>query len=165
MLLEQQDRRRWDHAAIARGRAALARAGRLGRGLGAFGIQAAIAECHAVAPSVERTDWTRIVVLYDALAGIGPSPIVDLNRAVAIAMADGPAAALPIVDDLLAAGSLAGTHLLPSVRGELLTRLGRVDEARAELERAVGLCQNEAERTVLRSKIARSRATEPSKLD
>jgi RNA polymerase sigma factor (sigma-70 family) len=165
VLLEQQNRRRWDHAAIARGRAALARAGRLGRGLGAFGLQAAIAECHAVAPSVERTDWTRIVVLYDALARIGPSPIVDLNRAVAIAMADGPAAALPIVDDLIAAGSLAGTHLLPTVRGELLARLGRVDEAHTEYERAVGLCQNDAERSVLRSKIAQARVAESSTVD
>jgi predicted RNA polymerase sigma factor len=154
VLLEHQDRQRWDRAAILRGRAALARAGRQGRGLGPFGLQAAIAECHAVAPSVEQTAWSRIVVLYDALARIGPSPIVDLNRAVAISMADGPAAALPIVDDLIAGGSLNGSHLLPSVRGELLSRLGRIGEARAELERAVDLCRNEAERAVLQGKIA-----------
>jgi RNA polymerase sigma factor (sigma-70 family) len=153
--LEEQDRRRWDRAAIARGRAALARAGRLGRGLGPLGLQAAIAECHAVAPSVERTDWSRVVVLYDALARIAPSPVVDLNRAVAISMADGPAAALPIVDDLIARGGLAGSHLLPSVRGELLSRLGRSEEARQEFERAVDLCHNEAERALLRRKIAR----------
>jgi RNA polymerase sigma factor (sigma-70 family) len=165
VLLEDQDRRRWDRGAIARGRAALARAGGLGRGLGAFGLQAAIAECHAVAPSVQRTDWSRIVVLYDALARIAPSPIVDLNRAVAVSMADGPATALPIVDDLIAAGSLAGSHLLPSVRGELLLRLGRPDEARAELGRAVDLCPNEAERSVLLGKLARVRETRRATVD
>ena len=155
VLLEDQDRRRWDRAAIARGRAALVQAGRLGRGLGAYGLQAAIAECHAVASSVERTDWTRIVVLYDALARIAPSPVVDLNRAVAVSMADGPAAALPIVDDLIARRSLSGSHLLPAVRGELLSRLGRTDEARADFERALDLCGNEAERALLRDKITR----------
>ena len=155
MLLEQQDRTRWDHGAIRRGRAALARAEQAGRGLGAYGLQAAIAECHAVAPSVGATDWDRIVLLYEALGRLAPSPVVDLNRAVAVAMAQGPAAALPIVDELLAAGALAGSHLLPSVRGELLTRLGRAGEARAELARAVALCGNERERAVLRRKLAR----------
>jgi RNA polymerase sigma factor (sigma-70 family) len=154
VLLEDQDRRRWDRAAIARGRAALVQAGRLGRGLGAYGLQAAIAECHAVAPSVAATDWSRIVVLYDALSRIAPSPVVELNRAVAVSMADGPADALPLVDDLIGRDSLPGSHLLPTVRGELLVRLGRTAEARAELERAVELCRNEAERTVLRGKIA-----------
>ena len=154
VLLEQQDRRRWDHAAIRRGRAALARAEQAGRGLGAYGLQAAIAECHAVAPSVGATNWERVVILYEALGRLAPSPVVDLNRAVAVAMARGPAAALLIVDQLLADGALPGSHLLPSVRGELLTRLGRDDEARAELERAVSLCGNERERTVLRRKIA-----------
>ena len=154
VLLEDQDRRRWDRSAIRRGRAALEVAGRAGRGLGAYGVQAAIAECHAVAPSVPATDWDRIVVLYEALGRLAPSPIVDLNRAVAVSMADGPAAALPIVDELVAAGSLAGTHLLPTVRGELLIRLGRTDEARDELAAAVRLCGNDAERRVLERKIA-----------
>lgn len=154
VLLERQDRSRWDRAAIGRGRAALARAVRAGRGLGPYGLQAAIAECHAVAPSVEATDWDRIVVLYEALGRLAPSPVVELNRAVAVSMARGPAAALPIVDGLAAAGALAESHLLPTVRGELLTRLGRGGEARAELERAARLCGNERERTVLERKIA-----------
>ncbi|WP_238993338.1 RNA polymerase sigma factor [Nocardioides caldifontis] len=153
VLLEQQDRRRWDRAAIRRGRAALAMAGSVGRGLGAYGLQAAIAECHAVAPSVDDTDWDRIVVLYEALARLAPSPVVELNRAVAISVAQGPAAALPLVDDLVASGTLTRSHLLPSVRGELLTRLGRVDEARTELARAVELCGNEREKELLRRKI------------
>ena len=154
VLLDEQDRGRWDQAAIRRGRAALARAAQAGRGLGAYGLQAAIAECHAVAPSVGATNWERVVILYEALGRLAPSPVVDLNRAVAVAMAQGPAAALLIVDQLLADGALPGSHLLPSVRGELLARLGRYDEARAELERAVALCGNEPERTVLRRKIA-----------
>jgi RNA polymerase sigma factor (sigma-70 family) len=153
VLLEQQDRARWDYAAIRRGRAALVRAEQAGRGLGAHGLQAAIAECHAIAPSVGVTNWERIVILYEALGRLAPSPVVDLNRAVAVAMAQGPAAALLIVDQLLADDALSRSHLLPSVRGELLTRLGRTDEARAELERAVALCGNERERAVLRRKI------------
>jgi RNA polymerase sigma factor (sigma-70 family) len=153
LLLEQQERARWDHAAIRRGRAALARAEQAGRGLGAYGLQAAIAECHAIAPSVGATNWERIVILYEALGRLAPSPVVDLNRAVAVAMAQGPTAALPIVDQLMATSAMPGSHLLPSVRGELLTRLGRTDEARAELERAVALCGNERERAVLRRKI------------
>jgi RNA polymerase sigma factor (sigma-70 family) len=153
VLLEDQDRRRWDRSAIQRGRAALAQAGRIGRGLGAFGLQASIAECHAVAPSVEETDWERIVLLYDALDSLTPSPIVALNRAVAVSMARGPAAALPLVDALVESGELAGSHLLPGVRGELLTRLGRPDEARAELENALRLCPGERERDVLRGKL------------
>jgi predicted RNA polymerase sigma factor len=106
-----------------------------------------------VAPSVDETDWERVVLLYGALGRLAPSPVVDLNRAVAVAMASGPAAALVIVDELAAAGSLAGSHLLPAVRGELLARLGRRDEARAELERASALCGNERERSVLRRKV------------
>jgi RNA polymerase sigma factor (sigma-70 family) len=153
VLLEQQDRSRWDQGAVRRGRAALSQAERAGRGLGAYGLQAAIAECHAVAPSVGATDWERIVILYEALGRLAPSPVVDLNRAVAVAMAQGPAAALLIVDQLLADGALPGSHLLPSVRGELLTRLGRDEEARAELERALALCGSEPERAVLRRKI------------
>ncbi len=154
VLLEHQDRRRWDRSAIRRGQAALARAERAGRGLGAYGLQAAIAECHAVAPSVDATNWERIVLLYEALGRLAPSPVVDLNRAVAVSMAQGPAAALPIVDELVAAESLSKSHLLPSVRGELLTRLGRTDEARTELELAVRLCGNERERAVLERKLA-----------
>ena len=114
VLLEQQVRARWDHAAIRRGRAALARAEQAGRGLGAYGLQAAIAECHAVASSVRATNWERVVILYEALGRLAPSPVVDLNRAVAVAMAQGPTAALPIVDQLLADGALPGSHLLPS---------------------------------------------------
>ncbi|WP_315093104.1 sigma-70 family RNA polymerase sigma factor [uncultured Cellulomonas sp.] len=154
VLLEAQDRRRWDRAAIRRGRAALATAGRVGRGLGAYGVQAAIAECHAVAPSVEETDWDRIVLLYEALGRLAPSPVVELNRAVAVSMAQGPAAALRIVDGLVAAGSLAGSHLLPAVRGELLTRLGRPDDARKELEEAARRCGNDRERELLERKVA-----------
>ena len=153
VLLEQQNRRRWDRAAIRRGSAALARAEQAGRGLGAYGLQASIAECHAIAPSVAATNWERVVTLYEALGQLAPSPVVDLNRAVAVAMAQGPAAALSIVDGLQAAGALPGSHLLPSVRGELLRRLGRDGEARAELERAVTLCGNQRERAVLQRKI------------
>lgn len=154
VLLEDQDRRRWDRAAIGRGRAALARAEKAGRGLGAYGLQAAIAECHAIAPSVTATDWDRIVTLYEALGKLTPSPVVSLNRAVAVSMARGPAAALPIVDDLMASGALAGSHLLPSVRGELLTRLGREAEARTEIEQALRLCANTRERAILSRKLA-----------
>ncbi|MEU0465742.1 RNA polymerase sigma factor [Amycolatopsis sp. NPDC006131] len=153
VLLEDQDRRRWDRSAIRRGRAALARAEAAGRGLGAYGLQAAIAECHAVAPSVAETNWDRVVLLYEALGGLAPSPVVDLNRAVAVSMAQGPAAALPIVDSLASAGTLDKSHLLPTVRGELLVRLGRVAEARTELRRAVELCGNERERAVLERKL------------
>jgi RNA polymerase sigma factor (sigma-70 family) len=154
VLLDDQDRRRWDRSAIRRGRAALAQAEQVGRGLGYYGLQAAIAECHAVAPSVEATNWARIVLIYEALGRLAPSPVVDLNRAVAVSMAQGPAAALPIVDDLAKAEALAGSHLLPSVRGELLTRLGRAEEARTELAQAIELCGNERERAVLERKLA-----------
>lgn len=153
ILLEDQDRTLWDRGAIARGRSALARAGRLGRGLGAYGLQAAIAECHAAAPSVAATDWERIVLLYEALGRLAPSPVVELNRAVAVSMAQGPGAALPIVDGLLAAGKLTDSHLLPTVRGELLIRLGRTDEARTELERAIALCASERQRAHLERKL------------
>jgi predicted RNA polymerase sigma factor len=155
VLVEQQDRRRWDRSAIRRGRAALARAALVGRmALGAYGLQAAIAECHAVAPSVDETDWERVFLLYEALGRLAPSPIVELNKAVAISVAQGPAAALPVVDDLVVAGSLSSSHLLPSVHGELLTRLGRTDKARRELELAVRLCRNDRERDLLERKIA-----------
>lgn len=154
VLLEHQDRRRWDRAAIGRGRAALAQAEAAGRGLGYYGLQAAIAECHAAAASVDETNWPRIVLLYEALGRLAPSPVVELNRAVAVSMAEGPGAALLIVDELGSAPALAGSHLLPSVRGELLTRLGRRDDARRELARAVELCGNERERALLRRKLA-----------
>ncbi|MGD9485917.1 DUF6596 domain-containing protein [Streptomyces sp. TRM70308] len=154
VLLEDQDRGRWDRAAIRRGRAALARAQGAGRGLGVYGLQAAIAECHALAPSADATDWERVVLLYEALGRLAPSPVVDLNRAVAVCMARGPAVALRIVDGLVAAGALPRSHLLPTVRGELLVRLGRADEARAELEHAARLCGNDRERAVLEGKLA-----------
>ncbi|MEV4822121.1 sigma-70 family RNA polymerase sigma factor [Micromonospora sp. NPDC049274] len=153
VLLEDQDRRRWDISAIRRGLAALGRAAST-RGLGPYGLQAAIAATHASAPSVEATDWDRIVVLYEALGRVAPSPVVDLNRAVAVAMASGPAPALAIVDELIAANRLPGSHLVPTVRGELLARLGRRPEARAELELAARLCANQPERSVLLRKAA-----------
>lgn len=154
VLLQEQDRRRWDRSAIARGRAALARAAQAGRGYGYYGLQAAIAECHALAGSVEETNWDRIVALYDGLGKLAPSPVVDLNRAVAVSMARGPAAALPLVDALAAGEAFKGSHQLPGVRGELLRRLGRRDEARAALEQAIALCGNEREREVLTGKLA-----------
>ncbi len=154
ILLAAQDRRRWDRSAIARGRMLLARADATGSGRGPYRLQAAIAECHAVASSVEDTDWDRIVVLYEALGRIAPSPVVDLNRAVAVSMATGPATALRIVDELAASGALRGSPLLPSVRGELLTRLGRTAEARAELATAITLSANDRERAVLERKRA-----------
>jgi len=154
VLLEHQDRRRWDRSGIRRGRAALARAVWAGRGLGPYGLQASIAECHAVAPSVAETDWDRIVVLYEALGQVAPSPVVDLNRAVAVAMASGPAAGLVIVDEVIDAGGLAGSHLLPAIRAEMLARLGRRAEARDEYLRAAELCGNAAEAAVLREKAA-----------
>ncbi|MFG6403812.1 RNA polymerase sigma factor [Microbacterium sp. P04] len=154
VLLADQDRRRWDRSAIARGRAALVQADALGRGRGPYRLQAAIAECHAVAGSVETTDWAQIVLLYELLGRIAPNPVVDLNRAVAISMATGPATALRVVDELAEAGALRGSHLLPSVRGELLARLGRRAEARSELLVATGLVANEQQRAVLQRKIA-----------
>ncbi|MFE3102861.1 RNA polymerase sigma factor [Nocardia tengchongensis] len=154
VLLEQQNRMRWDRTAIRRGRAALQQAARAGRGLGAYGLQAAIAECHAIAGSVDDTDWDRIVLLYEALGRLAPSPIVDLNRAVAVCMAQGPTAALTIVDELETAAELADSHLLASVRGELLAKLGRRDEARAAFARAIDLCRNDRERALLEGKLA-----------
>ena len=154
VLLTDQDRSRWDHGQIARGRAALARGDAIGRGRGTYALQAAIAECHATASSVDATDWAQIVLLYEALGRLAPNPVVDLNRAVAVSMATGPASALLIVDRIADDGSLRGSYLLPSVRGELLSRLGRVEEARSELTIAAGLATNERERDVLLSKIA-----------
>ncbi|MFI0939449.1 RNA polymerase sigma factor [Streptomyces sp. NPDC021020] len=154
VLLEDQDRRRWDRSAIRRGLAALGRATAAGRGLGPYGLQAAVAGCHATAASVRETDWERIVLLYEALDRVAPSPVVQLNRAVAVAMASGPEPALRMVDELAASGRLSGSHLLPSVRGELLARLGRTAEAREELEFAARLCGNARERSVLTRKAA-----------
>ncbi|MFI6510909.1 RNA polymerase sigma factor [Streptosporangium sp. NPDC050855] len=161
VLLGDQDRRLWDVAAIRRGLAALARASgapgtpkAASRGLGPYGLQAAIAAVHASASSVEATDWDRIVLLYEALGRVAPSPVVELNRAVAVAMASGPARALAVVDELVASDRLPGSHLVPTVRGELLARLGRRAEARAELELAARLCANRRERSVLLRKAA-----------
>jgi len=152
VLLADQDRRRWDRSRIARGRAALATADSLGAGRGPYGLQAAIAECHALAASVDETDWDRIVVLYEALGRIAPSPVVELNRAAAVAMATGPASALRIIDQVAASGALAGYHLLPATRGEMLLRLGRDEEARGEFAVAAALAGNDRERAVLEAK-------------
>ncbi|WEO77144.1 RNA polymerase sigma factor [Cryobacterium sp. SO2] len=154
ILLADQDRARWDRAQIGRGRAALARADALGRGRGSYALQAAIAECHAIAPTIDDTDWARIVLLYEALGRLAPNPVVDLNRAVAVSMATGPASALRIVEGLAADGALRGSPLLPSVRGELLARLGRAEEARSEFVTAAGLTANTRERGVLLAKAA-----------
>jgi RNA polymerase sigma factor (sigma-70 family) len=148
ILLLDQNRALWDHLLIQRGLAGLARAEALGQ-LGPYGVQAAIAACHARARTNDETDWPRIVELYDRLALLMPSPIVDLNRAVAVSMADGPEAALPLVDRLSSEPQMKAYHLLPSVRGDLLVKLGRRQEARAEFERAAALTRNERERTLL----------------
>ena len=149
VLLLDQNRALWDQLLIRLGLAALERAERLGGALGPYALQAAIAACHARAHTPEETDWERIVALYDALAQLAPSPVVELNRAVAVAMAFGPAAGLELVDALTREPSLKGYHLLPSVRGDLLTKLGRASEARAEFERAASLTQNSRERRLL----------------
>jgi len=153
ILLLDQDRGRWDHLLIRRGLAALERAEALGGASGPYTLQAAIAACHARAHTAEETDWTRIVALYDALAQLMPSPVVDLNRAVALGMAFGPAAGLEVVDSLTTDPALAAYHLLPSVRGDLLAKLGRFAEARAELARAAALTQNVRERELLLKKL------------
>jgi len=152
ILLLDQDRGRWDHLLIGRGLTALARAEAPGGGYGPYGLQAAIAACHARARSADETEWTQIVALYDALAQLMPSPVVELNRAVALAMAFGPAAGLELVDSLRDDPALAGYHLLPSVRGDLLAKLGRFEEARAEFARAAALTQNARERELLQKK-------------
>ncbi|NRR32843.1 RNA polymerase sigma factor [Oxalobacteraceae bacterium] len=154
VLLLEQDRARWDQLLIRRGLAALERAGRQQQGLGPYGLQAAIAACHARARTADATDWQGIAALYDALAQLMPSPVVELNRAVAVAMAFGPAAGLEVVDGLMEVAALRQYHLLPSVRGDFLAKLGRMAEAREEFERAATLTQNERERTLL---LARAR--------
>jgi len=154
ILLMDQDRARWDYLLIRRGLAALARADALGGALGPYALQAAIAACHARARTAAATDWERIAALYDALAQLSPSPVVELNRAVALAMAFGPEAGLELVDALTTEPSLQTYHLLPSVRGDLLAKLGRADEARTEFKRAATLTRNSRERELLLGRAA-----------
>ncbi|WP_437973873.1 sigma-70 family RNA polymerase sigma factor [Sorangium sp. So ce295] len=154
ILLLAQNRARWDHLLIRRGLAALERAEALGGARGPYALQAAIAACHARARAAEETDWARIAALYASLAQVTPSPVVELNRAVALSMAFGPAAGLAVVDALTSERSLESYHLLPSVRGDLLAKLGRLDEARAELERAASLTRNARERDLLLARAA-----------
>jgi len=154
VLLLDQNRALWDHVLIRRGLAALERAEALVGARGPYALQAAIAACHARAGTPEETDRTRIAALYDALARLAPSPVVELNRAVAVSMASGPAAGLALVDALTAEPSLEGYHLLPSVRGDLLAKLGRFDEARDEFERAAALTRNGRERQLLLERAA-----------
>jgi RNA polymerase sigma factor (sigma-70 family) len=154
VLLPDQDRRRWNRMFIGRGLAALARAEALGGALGPYALQAAIAACHARAASAADTDWERIAALYDALSQIAPSPVVELNRAVALSMAFGPEAALEVVDALTTEPALRKYHLLPVVRGDLLEKLGRLDEARAEFERAAAMTGNMRERRLMEERAA-----------
>jgi predicted RNA polymerase sigma factor len=163
VLLLEQDRARWDHAQVGRGLAALragARAGAHGPGHGPYTLQAAIAACHARARSAAETDWHEIARLYEALARLVPSPVVELNRAVALAMAFGPAVGLELVDALRSEPTLERYHLLPSVRGDLLAKLGRSAEARLEFERAAALTENRREREALLRRAADC-ATDP----
>jgi RNA polymerase sigma factor (sigma-70 family) len=158
ILLLDQDRGRWDRLLISRGLAALERAERLaaarGGALGTYTLQAAIAACHARAPTADETDWTRIAALYDALSQVMPSPIVELNRAVAVSMAFGPAAGLEIVDDIAGEASLKNYHLLPTVRADFLSKLGQFSEASAELQRAAGMTRNAREKAMLLDRAA-----------
>lgn len=154
VLLLDQDRGRWDHLLIRRGLAALERAEQLGGAFGPYALQAAIAACHARAGTADATDWARIATLYAALAQVNPSPVVELNRAVAVSMAAGPASALPLVDRLRDEPAMKQYHLLPSVRGDLLFKLDRRDEARAEFERAAAMTRNAREQALL---LARAR--------
>lgn len=154
VLLADQNRARWDRLLIRRGVEALTRASALDGVPGPYALQAAIAACHAGAATYEETDWATIAALYGRLAALTPSPVVELNRAVAVSMAEGPEAGLALVDALAAVPALKGYHLLPSVRGDLLARLGRTEEARAEFVRAAGLTRNERERTLLEERAA-----------
>ena len=158
ILLLDQDRTLWDHVLVRRGLAALQRAEKLGGGLGPYALQAAIAACHAHARTAAETDWHRIAALYDALAQLMPSPVVELNRAVAVSMAFGPEAGLELLEALAGEPLLKTYHLLPAVRGDLLTKLDRLEEARAEFERAATLTQNARERSLL---LDRARACAP----
>ena len=161
----EQNRARWDQLLIRRGLAALERAEHLGGAPGPYALQAAIAACHARARTGAETDWARIVGLYGALADLVPSPVVELNRAVALAMLFGPAAGLELVEALASEPSLKGYHLLPSVRGDLLAKLDRVGEARSEFERAAALTRNERERMFLLNRAAAcAREAAPPKL-
>ena len=155
VLLQEQDRSLWDYAQIQRGMNALEHAQRLGGGAGNYTLQATIAACHARARTADDTDWERIVLLYDALLQISPSPIVALNQAVAVGMAHGPAAGLDALDGLAGESALSGYHLLSSVRGDLLMKLGRFGEAREELERAIAMTQNRREQELLTEKLKR----------
>jgi predicted RNA polymerase sigma factor len=157
VLLLDQDRGRWDQLLIRRGLAALDRAATVGGAPGPYVLQAAIAACHARARASEETDWVQIAALYETLARLTPSPIVELNRAVAVSMAFGPAAALTLVDALATEPALKSYHLLPSVRGDLLRKLGRLDEARVEFERAASLTRNARERDLLLERAAACR--------
>jgi len=154
VLLNDQDRARWDQLLIRRGLAALDRAAELAQPMGPYVLQASIAACHAVAKTPEDTDWPRIAALYARLVQLVPSPVIELNRAVAMSMAFGPGAGLEIVDELTDVPSLKNYHLLPSVRGDLLAKLGRAEEARAEFERAAALTRNERERALLLKRAA-----------
>ncbi|NEN04524.1 RNA polymerase sigma factor [Diaminobutyricibacter tongyongensis] len=154
VLLQDQDRARWDRILIRRGVAALERSEQLARGRGPYALQAAIAACHATAPTAADTDWEEIVALYSALAQLTPSAVIELNRAVALSMAYGPEAGLEVVDRLAVEGALSSYHLLPSVRADLLARLGRSAEARLEFERAAALTGNERERALLLGRAA-----------
>jgi len=154
ILLLDQDRGRWDHLLVRRGLAALARAEALGGALGTYALQAAIAACHARARRAEETDWPRIAALYDALAQMAPSPVVELNRAVAVGMAFGPEAGLAVADTLRSDPMLSAYHLLPSVRGDLLQKLGRLAEARVEFARAASLTRNAREQRLLLARAA-----------
>lgn len=156
ILLLDQDRARWDWLLIGRGLAALASAQQKPGQPGPYELQAAIAACHASARTADATDWNAIVRIYDSLLRVHPSPVVQLNRAVAVGMAQGPAAALPLVDALAAGGLLDGYHLLPAVRGDLLVKLGRRAEARVEFERAATQASNQREKALL---LERARAT------
>jgi predicted RNA polymerase sigma factor len=157
ILMLEQNRGLWDQLLIQRGLAALARAEELSRALGSVGtytLQAAIAACHARAVTADATDWPRIAALYAALAQVAPSPIVELNRSVAVGMAEGPAAGLAIIDTIVSDPSLKNYHLLPSVRADFLRKLGRIDEARSEFQRAALLTQNSRERDFLLARAA-----------
>jgi RNA polymerase sigma factor (sigma-70 family) len=160
VLLLDQNRGRWDQLLVRRGLAAIERAEALGGTLGPYALQAQIAACHARARTAQETDWRRIAALYETLAELTPSPVVELNRAVALAMAYGPAAGLDLVDELTSEPALQGYHLLPSVRGDLLAKLGRAGEARLEFERAASLTRNGRERTLL---LARAAACAPDR--
>ncbi len=154
VLLLDQDRGRWDQLLIRRGLKALERAEKLGGALGPYALQAAIAACHARARTPAETDWPRMAALYDALAQLAPSPVVELNRAVAVGMAFGPRAGLELADALTPEPSLQNYPHLPSVRGDLLAKLGRLDEAREEFERAAGLTRNARQRQLLLERAA-----------